>query len=173
MQIYGDNPDIYYMNQYLLKKFINEIHNTNILILNGKIEKRIKTVFENVVVLYLINCEKEFIFDHFNRFYFPNVKRIYWLNKSIIDYDLLFNFNLYYNSLTYDVNLCEIFIDSTYTTNSNIINNNTNNHHIRLVSNLYEYIITNFEKNDYFIKDNQNINLTLYNKFFNEWNNKK
>lgn len=160
------------MNQHLFKKFIAELKNTNVLILNGKIEKRIKTVFENVVVLYVVNCKKEFILDHFNRYYFPNVRRIYWLNKSIIDYDLLFNFNLHNESLLYDVNLCEIFIDSTYTINSNVINNNINNNHIRLITNLYENIIKTVGKHDYFIKENQNINLTFYNEYFNKWINK-
>lgn len=172
MKIYGDNQNNYYINQDIFKKFINELKTTNILILNGKIEKRIKTIFKNVIVLYVINCDKEFLIDHFNRYYFPNVRRIYWLNKSIIDYNLLFNFNILYDPVLYDVNMCEIFIDSNYTIDCNILINNTDNHHIRLISNLYENIIKTIEKNDYFIKDNQNINLTFYNECFNKWNNK-
>ncbi len=147
---------------------VNFIKDSQFLIVNVYINFTLNHVFENVKTLYIIDTNFTFLLKHFNRTFFPNVTRIYWLNKSIFQIIWLYNFNLTQEN-KYDRNLCEIFIDINYTSDYKTILNLTQTYHIILLDNLKEHLINNCGKYDYFIKNNHNINLDFYRKELFKW----
>jgi hypothetical protein len=154
-------------NKWNIRKAINDLHNSNSLVLTGKINKKFNFIFSNVLVLYLVDCDDDFLSQYFNRNYFPNVQRVYWFNNSLNNTYLLFQFNMDMNGM-YNNEICEIFIDQTYTSNISIVLNSPKMHHIRLVNNLYEtYIQTNYGKK-YITNRNLKIDLQETNKNFCE-----
>ncbi len=147
---------------------VNFIENSPFLIINVNIDFTLNHVFENVRTLYIIGANFTFLLRHFNRTFFPNVTRIYWLNNSISQIRLLYNFNITPEN-KYDRNLCEIFIDTNYTLDYRKILNFTQTHHIILLDNLKEHVIKNYGKYDCFIKNDHNINLDFYRKELFKW----